>query len=76
MKLSERLEELAVSVECDTYTHDEVALLREAAALARRVESADRAGPCMQTGSLLSATLPEGRHYKGQFLRLIPEVES
>ncbi len=39
-KLSERLEALALSVECDTYTQDEAALLREAAELARRVEGA------------------------------------
>lgn len=38
--LSERLDALAISVECDTYSHEEVALLREAAALARRVEGA------------------------------------
>lgn len=38
--LVDRLEALATSVECDTYTHDEVATIREAAAELRRVREA------------------------------------
>ena len=78
MKLSERLEALAISVECDTYTHEEVALLREAAALARRVEDA----AVVEVISLMhyndnTGTMDFDGHIDadpGQRLRLVPEA--
>ena len=80
MKLSESLRDSAHyldAYELDVSQYDAMAtLMWKAADLIEKIEQAERLGPCMQTGSLLSVTVPEGCHYKGQFLRLMTEVES
>lgn len=69
--LVERLEALATSVECDTYTHDEVATIREAAAELRRVREA----PVVVAGTPVGAvdTLMDLGYYPGTPVRLVPE---
>ena len=75
MKLSERLEDYADGHR-RLYGDDSrlAATLREAAALARRVEDAEVTEPAMQAGTLVSVTVRDGGHYKGQRVRLVPEA--
>ncbi len=72
--LSERLEGLAISVECDTYSHDEVALIREAAALAKRYEDApviQVESPCLR--DCLGDAGYKDYEYPGHRVRMIGE---